>query len=105
MQALVRVWGKTQLILKTQQECTLVQTVLLRASGKDLREDSRSSRGQETQGKWLGSHWTLAQAVISPTWIAVAGCGGAGSIATPTTLVQQSSLNVEACPAHMLACL
>lgn len=27
-------------------------------------------------GKWLGSHWPLAPAVIPPTWIAVAGCGG-----------------------------
>lgn len=58
VQALVRVWSKTQLVLRTQQECTLVQTVLP-GEREGLKEDSRGSRGQETR-------WTLAQAVGWP---------------------------------------
>lgn len=58
VQALVRVWSKTQLVLRTQQECTLVQTVLP-GEREGLKEESRGSRGQETR-------WTLAQAVGWP---------------------------------------
>lgn len=104
MQALVGVQSTTQLILRTQQECTLVQTVLPeneRARGDPAEvPEVRRHRGNSLvpAGPWP----RLRSLPPGLLWQAV---GVAGSTASSTTLVHQSFLNMGARPVQVLACV